>query len=208
LRLNVTDIVTSSLQIFNLKSSIFNPPMLSRRAFAGTLSSAGAVWLGADLSQLRQAVRAALQSSPGQLTVLTPAEARALDALTAQFLPSDDLPGAREANVVRFIDQSLGTFAKGQRGLFQQGLKKLDQVARQRHPKVQGFADLKSEDQLALMRTLEATPSDFFEAALVATMTGMFADPAYGGNSDKVGWQMIGFEDRFAWQPPFGEYDV
>jgi hypothetical protein len=36
----------------------------------------------------------------------------------------------------------------------------------------------------------------------------MFADPAYGGNSDKVGWKLIGFEDRFAWQPPFGEYDV
>ena len=110
--------------------------------------------------------------------------------------------------MVRFIDQSLGTFAKGQRVLFQEGLKELDLAARQRHPEVKDFADLKSADQLALMRDARGHAIRLFEAALVATMTGMFADPAYGGNSDKVGWKLIGFEDRFAWQPPFGEYDV
>jgi hypothetical protein len=41
-------------------------------------------------------------------------------------------------------------------------LKELDLAARQRHPEVKDFVDLKSADRLALMlRTLEATPSDF-----------------------------------------------
>ena len=74
-------------------------------------------------------------------------------------------------------------------------------------PEAGTFARLTSEDQLAMMRNLESSGSPFFEAALVATMCGMFADPAYGGNTGKVGWQLIGFEDRFVWQPPFGAYD-
>jgi hypothetical protein len=35
----------------------------------------------------------------------------------------------------------------------------------------------------------------------------MFANPEYGGNRDKIGWKMIGFDDRFSWGPPFGWYD-
>jgi hypothetical protein len=38
-------------------------------------------------------------------------------------------------------------------------------------------------------------------------MMGMFSNPSYGGNHQKSGWKMIGFEDRFAWSPPFGYYD-
>jgi hypothetical protein len=35
----------------------------------------------------------------------------------------------------------------------------------------------------------------------------MFAMPSYGGNRDKLGWALIGFQDRHSWQPPFGYYD-
>jgi hypothetical protein len=38
-------------------------------------------------------------------------------------------------------------------------------------------------------------------------MLGMFIDPIHGGNFNKVGWKMIGFEDRYSWTPPFGYYD-
>jgi hypothetical protein len=31
--------------------------------------------------------------------------------------------------------------------------------------------------------------------------------PKYGGNHDKAGWKLLGFEDRHVWQPPFGYYD-
>ena len=35
----------------------------------------------------------------------------------------------------------------------------------------------------------------------------MLANPEYGGNSDKIGWKLIGFDDRFSWGAPFGWYD-
>jgi len=37
---------------------------------------------------------------------------------------------------------------------------------------------------------------------------GFLASPAWGGNRDKVGWKLIGFEDAGAFQPPFGYYDT
>jgi len=40
-----------------------------------------------------------------------------------------------------------------------------------------------------------------------ATVTGMFANPEYGGNANKAGWKLIGFDDRFSWAAPFGWYD-
>jgi gluconate 2-dehydrogenase gamma chain len=40
------------------------------------------------------------------------------------------------------------------------------------------------------------------------TVAGMFALPGYGGNRDKLGWALLGFEDHHAWQPPFGYYDA
>jgi gluconate 2-dehydrogenase gamma chain len=179
---------------------------LSRRSFLGALSGVSAAWLGADGALLRETARQA-QLHIGGLRVLTSDEAAALDALTAQILPTDDQPGAREANVVRFIDHALAGFASDQVDLFRQGVRDLDGEARRRHPEAGSFARLTPGDQVALMRSLEASGSPFFEAALVATMSGTFADPAYGGNTDKVGWKLIGFEDRFAWQPPFGAYD-
>jgi gluconate 2-dehydrogenase gamma chain len=39
------------------------------------------------------------------------------------------------------------------------------------------------------------------------TIMGFFSNPQYGGNRDKMGWKLIGFEDAFVFQPPFGYYD-
>jgi hypothetical protein len=36
----------------------------------------------------------------------------------------------------------------------------------------------------------------------------MFSSPEYGGNRDKVGFELLGFTDQHAWQPPFGFYDA
>ena len=36
----------------------------------------------------------------------------------------------------------------------------------------------------------------------------MFADPSWGGNREKSGWKLLGFDDRAIWQSPFGFYDA
>jgi hypothetical protein len=47
----------------------------------------------------------------------------------------------------------------------------------------------------------------FFKELRDATIAGMLASPEHGGNFEKIGWKMIGFDDRFVWTAPFGWYD-
>ena len=98
---------------------------LSRRRFVGTGAAAlAAVWLAG----------AARPMAPGAAGVLPSAQLRDLDAISALILPSDDLPGAREARVVDFIDRALGSFAADQRPLFDLGLADLNARVARRHP--------------------------------------------------------------------------
>jgi len=110
-------------------------------------------------------------TSPGFASagrMLAPGQLRDLDTIAALILPSDDLPGAREARVVDFIDRALASFAADQQPL--------SRVAR-RHPLAGSFADLPEADAVALLHGLEAERSDFFEAARVATISGFLANP-------------------------------
>lgn len=171
---------------------------LSRRRFVGTVAATlAATWMAG-------AARPGLAAGTG---VLAPAQLRDLDAVAALILPTDELPGAREAHVVDFIDQALGSFAAGQRPLFDAGLSDLNARVARRHPMAGTFADLPDADGAGLLRELEAEGSDFFEAARVATISGFLANPQYGGNAGKAGWRAIGFDDRFVWAEPFGWYD-
>jgi len=187
---------------------------LTRRAFVAVSSTAlGAAWLAADPALVRAALEHAARAAraaraPNQLPweVLTPEQAADLDAIAAQIFPSDDTPGAREARVVDFIDRSLATWAAQQREPLLHGLDELNGEVERRWPGTQRFATLASERQLELLRAQEQTP--FFQQMRFATLVGMFSLPGYGGNADKAGWRVIGFEDRYAWQPPFGDYDA
>src|SRR5258706_524403 len=48
----------------------------------------------------------------------------------------------------------------------------------------------------------------FFQQLRGAVLVAVFSNPSWGGNRDKAGWRILGFEDRFSWQPPFGWYDA
>ena len=54
---------------------------------------------------------------------------------------------------------------------------------------------------------MPADRTPFFETTRLLTLLGMFSMPAHGGNRNGVGWKLIGFEDRHAFQAPFGYYD-
>jgi gluconate 2-dehydrogenase gamma chain len=178
---------------------------MDRRFFVkGAAGSAALVWLQ-GLGTLRP-----LSWSPAVgngYRVLSASQAATLEAMTAQIIPTDDTPGAREARVVIFIDNGLAGFASDQRPIFEQGLNALDANVRSRFPGVGGFAKLESATQIQIMLDLDQREPEFFESVRVATIAGMFADPKYGGNFEKTGWKLIGFDDRFGWAPPFGDYD-
>lgn len=172
---------------------------LSRRRFVGAVATGlAATWITGAARPLSAAARG----------VLAPTPLRDLDAIAALILPSDLLPGAREARVVEYIDRALGSFAADQRPLFDAGLAELDARVKRRHPAAGSFADLADADAVTLLGELEREGSEFFEVARVAVITGFLANPEYGGNAGKLGWRVIGFEDRFIWSEPFGWYDA
>ena len=183
---------------------------IARREFLGRSASAvSAVWLTAALGGVAAAASLSCAPTPGNSKwhTFTDAEAADVDAIAALIIPSDGTPGAREARVIDFIDRSLSTFARDQRALFANGLADLERRIIAAHGGAKSFAALDAAEQSALLHQLEQSKSEFFTAMLAATAAGMFANPEYGGNRDKIGWKLIGFEDRFFWQPPFGFYD-
>jgi gluconate 2-dehydrogenase gamma chain len=139
------------------------------------------------------------------LSFLTAAEAADVDAITAQIIPTDDTPGAREAGVVHFIDRGLATFLSHLSADYRAQLAEFQAAFHARYPDAASFASLASDQQIAYLTTIDRTP--FFEATRLLTLLGMFSLPSYGGNRDGVGWKLIGFEAQHVFQPPFGYYD-
>ncbi len=181
----------------------------SRRDFVATSSTVvGGAWLALHLPGIQAAAayarRAVADRSPFQ--TLTPEEAKEIDAVAAQILPTDDTPGAREAGVVYFVDKALGTFGGPFLEPIRSGLPDLLKAAQAANPSVRGFSELSFDQQTAVLRSLQHTP--FFGAVRFLTVAGMFGDPSYGGNKDRLGWTLIGFEGGHAHQPPFGYYDA
>jgi gluconate 2-dehydrogenase gamma chain len=129
----------------------------------------------------------------------------AVDAMTALVIPTDETPGAREAGVAQFIDRALGSFFSPLAGDFRAGLAEFQRAVRQRHPDSDSFAGLGVDAQAEMLRSIELTP--FFSLVRQLTVLGMFSNPSYGGNRAGTGWQLLGFADQHAFQPPFGHYD-
>src|SRR5437867_1867653 len=106
--------------------------MLSdRRAFLVTSGSTfAALLLAADATEVREALqyahRAVTGPPPQQWQALTAEQAADVEAIASQIIPTDDLPGAREAGVVYFIDRSLGTWAADQKQPLVAGLDDLN----------------------------------------------------------------------------------
>jgi gluconate 2-dehydrogenase subunit 3-like protein len=168
-------------------------------------------WLA--LTPLSAAVLAAQQhahdvmrtAKPAELSVLSEAEAREIEALAAQIVPTDRTPGAREAGVIYFIDRALGTFDAGKRAVYTEGLGQAQDKRRELFPGSQSIAALQPDQQIRLLHAIEST--EFFDQLRTHTIVGFFGNPSYGGNRDQAGWKLIGFEDTHHFEPPFGYYD-
>ena len=183
---------------------------LSRRslvqAIAGIVATAVTPLGWGELVHAIDVAHAAEQGAAGaKLLFLTAAEAADIDAVTAQIVPTDDSPGARDAGVVYFFDRALGSFYTQLANDYRAQLAAFQAAYRERHPAARSFAALTSDEQIHFLRGIDETP--FFQTTRLLTLLGMFALPEYGGNRDGVGWKLIGFEDRHVFRPPFGYYD-
>ena len=185
----------------------------SRRQFLqGTGGALGAAWLATQWPQIAAAAEhahsmAAMQDTAdrSKFLLLTAAQARDVDAIASQIVPSGATPGAHEAGVVYFVDQvHHGLWAGGAKD-FLAGLTAFQAACAKHHPGTAQFADLSSEDQVAYLHHVDKTP--FFGQMRFLTVLGLLALPSYGGNANKTGWKVVGFVDQHIWEPPFGYYD-
>ena len=111
-----------------------------------------------------------------------------------------DKPGARDANVLNYIDLALAGAYADQQDFYRRGLAQLDSYCRKTYN--QPFVKLSAAQQDEVIGTLEQgkasefafpTAQAFFNTLRTHTMEGMFADPVYGGNKDFAGWKLVGF---------------
>jgi gluconate 2-dehydrogenase gamma chain len=160
----------------------------------------------ADIAAAQQHAHDAVESSaPPAFQALDPAMAAEIDAITSQIIPSTDGPGAHEAGVIYFIDRALSTFDADLRESYRIGLAGVQQKRIEMFPQSASIAALTNAQQIQLIQAIETTP--FFDLLRTHTLYGFLGNPSYGGNRDRIGWKLIGFDNRMAYQPPFGYYD-
>jgi gluconate 2-dehydrogenase gamma chain len=182
----------------------------SRRQFLlGSLPGLSSAWLAlrwpAILATQENAQRAAQSGQPAQFQFFSPQEAVEIEAVAAQIIPSDDAPGAREAQVIYFIDHALVTFDRDKQPDYTQGLKDLRHKTQELFSSANRFSSLTPAQQIQLLTAIDKTA--FFELVRLHTIMGYLSRPEYGGNHDQAGWKLIGFEDQMIYEPPFGYYD-
>jgi len=154
----------------------------------------------------RHAHEAAATDPPPALTFFDAETTVEIERITGQIIPSDGTPGAREAGVIHFIDRALATFHRDKRRVYRDGLRAAQKKRAEMFPGFRRIADLTPDQQVALLQAIEKTR--FFGEVRTHTILAFFGHPSHGGNRNLAGWRLIGFEDRPAFEPPFGYYDA
>jgi gluconate 2-dehydrogenase gamma chain len=174
--------------------------MTRRSLLLSTLSAATL----ADIANAQQYAQSA-NGAKAPFRYLSAAEALEIEVLSAQIIPSDGTPGAREAGCIHFIDRALETFDRDKRDLYRNGLATVQKKRAELFPQSSTLAGLKSAQAIALLKAIEET--EFFKLLRAHTIMGFLAKPDWGGNQGLVGWAHIGLEHKMGFQPPFGYYD-
>jgi gluconate 2-dehydrogenase gamma chain len=163
---------------------------------------------GAILDSLAHESRRARRVGESVLVPLrffTSQEARVIEAACERIFPRDASgPGATDAGVVVYIDRQLaGPYGRDayryvtppfvdslpQHGY--QGRETPRDTYRAGIRALGDFANLTAAEQDAKLVTIEH--SRFFGLLRAHTIEGVFSDPIHGGNTNLVGWKLIGF---------------
>ncbi|MEA2536928.1 MAG: gluconate 2-dehydrogenase gamma chain [Chloroflexota bacterium] len=165
-----------------------------------------------------------------------------IEAAMARIIPTDDLPGAREAGSIDFLDRYLAgigsIYARPDgsgfevlagkraeawqrridaiRARYVAGVVTLDRLSRASFGSEFALLETSQQDRILteverseggstgsgegqdgdappLQQTKAEIDLGFFGLLCLHTRQGFYADPIYGGNRDRVGWQTIGF---------------
>ncbi len=192
---------------------------LSRRVFIHRLGffGGGVVLLGSACKKGQGEAQESPSSNARVRKPLTTAhltftseEFSVVQAACERIVPKDEDPGAAELGVPKYIDRMLQSPQLAQmKEDFLTGVNALDRRARQTL-KV-GFAQATAAQQDALLAAFKDAgdgtgEAHFYELLVVLTLEGLLGDPSYGGNKDKAGWALVGFNvvGHQAAEPPPG----
>ena len=167
--------------------------IVSRRQVLGTAVSASSVAL------------IPLASSSCTTPIKTPdmviaVEAKViLEAFVDRLIPADgNGPGAQDAGVVFYINNSLAGWNSLEKDMLEEGLFALTRAAVIRFG--QQFHLLSPDNKDALLSDMEdgnivsfGNSAQIFNRLHRLTLEGMFSDPYYGGNQNYIGWDLIGY---------------
>ena len=130
------------------------------------------------------------KSGSGAWRFFTEAEAQTVEAISAQLIPADRDPGAKEAFVVNYVDIQLTRQFKKHQRAYRQGIAALDAACRAKYGK--RFVELRPEAQVQALNALEESSPPFFQLVLAHTRQGFYGDPRHGGNRNMASWKMLG----------------
>ncbi len=176
----------------------------SRRSFVKRVSffGGGAVLLGGACKNDRPpATEAKPVPKPALVSshqTFTNEEFETLAAACERILPKDEDAGAIDAHVPQYIDAMLQTpELQKMRADFVPGVAALNRRCQRMHqvPFIKATA-AQQDEVLSVFKDSDPKSGEahFFELLTVLTLEGFLSDPSYGGNKDKVGWQLVGFD--------------
>jgi gluconate 2-dehydrogenase gamma chain len=131
---------------------------------------------------------------------LTDQEAKMLMAISEQFIPADEDPGATDANVVNFFDKQLTGYYVRHQETYRKGLQGIDASSMKIFHK--HFIDLEWDQQTKFLELMEIgelpqevwediEQGSFFRLLLDHAMQGFYGSPRHGGNCNYVSYKML-----------------
>ena len=184
---------------------------ISRRVFVHRLTflGGGVVLLGAACDEPAKkpsepaagkppAQGAASQDMTTSHQTFTNAEFAVVTALVDRVLPKDEDPGGVEANVPEYIDhalqqQQLRKMKEDFSGGVNASIGAASACTRPASPRRRRRSRTTSS---ASSKRARPTRGEFkwYEILITLTLEGYLGDPSYGGNKDKAGWKLMGFD--------------
>jgi len=169
------------------KSELNRREALRRLAVGAVGAATSPIWAETLIALAREQAHAhgaaaAVAAAQWTPQVLTPRQNDTIVALTELIIPQTDTPGAKAANVNRFIDWVLSQAPPAERDKFISGLAWIDERSRARYQK--DFVSASSEQQTTLLTPLadeanhaaeDATGVIFFQTIKSMTISGYYS---------------------------------
>ena len=145
------------------------------------------------------------ETGPYQPCFFKPDEFNTVERLTELIIPTDDTPGAKEAQVARYIDFVVSAAAEFEPPLqleWTEGLKLLDSLSREKYQRT--FHEISTEDQEALLMAMslpEREPGtthagfEFYRMVKDMTVEGFYTSRV--GLIDVLGYKGLAFLSDF-----------